>query len=110
MGKEQKFAADEKQIIIYYNISVTASHKRICTIVYTIPNILFLSTICAITVIIILYLYIYYIKQQRPSLYRHRTERGGSYMVETSAIVILRHEENHAYISTTYAVHSSSKL
>lgn len=23
-------------------------------------------------------------------------------MVETSAIVILRHEENHAYISTTY--------
>jgi len=26
-------------------------------------------------------------------------------MVETSAIVILRHGHNHAYISTTYAVH-----
>jgi len=44
-----------------------------------------------------------YVKQQRPSLYRHRTKRGGP-MVETSAIVILRHEENHAYISTTYAI------
>lgn len=56
-----------------------------------------------ITVIITLYTYLYSVKQQRPSLYRHRTKRGGP-MVETSAIVILRHEENHAYISTTRAV------